>query len=157
MLPDRIKRSLLRGLEAAPDLLDRLLEDVTDPAHLDRRPDPNRFTMREVMAHLADWEGVFLLRVRQTRDEENAALIGLDEGQLAWDHDYAHADPADCRARFRHGRQELLAALSELTPAQWGRVGTHSEIGPISLETQAVMIASHDGYHLQQILEWLRA
>lgn len=156
MLPDRIKRYLLRGLEATPDLLDRLLGDVTDPSVWDRRPDPARFTLREVLAHLADWEVVFLKRIRQTRDEENAALVGLDEGQLARDRDYAHADPAECRARFRHGRQELLTALNGLRPDQWDRVGTHTEVGPVSLETQAVMIASHDGYHLQQILEWLR-
>ena len=157
MLPERIKSYLLRDLEVTPDLLDRLLGEVTDPAVYDRRPDPERFTLREVLAHLADWEAVFLQRLRQTLDQDNPALVGLDEGRLAVDHDYAHADPAECRVRFRRGRRELLAALRGVTPGQWERVGIHSEIGLVSVETQAVMIASHDGYHLQQILEWLRA
>ena len=154
MLPQRIRSYLLRGLETTPDLLDRLLADVTDPATYDRRPDPERFTLREVLAHLADWEGVFQQRLRQTLSEDNPPLLGLDEGKLAVDRDYAHAEPAECRARFRQGRAGLLTTLRGLTPAQWERVGTHTEVGPLTLETQAVMIASHDGYHLHQILEW---
>ncbi len=157
MLPNRIRTYLLCDLEATPEVLDRLFAGVADPAIYDRRPDPERFTLREVMAHLADWEEVFFERIRQTRDEEGATFVGLDPGQVAQDHDYAHADPAECRARFRRGRHVLLAALRGLTPAQWERVGTHAEIGPISLEAQVIMITSHDGYHLQQILEELPA
>ncbi len=157
MLPERITSYLLCGLAATPEVLDRLLTGVTNPTVYDRRPDPDRFTLREVLAHLADWEMVFLQRLRQTLDEDAPALIGLNPEQLAQDRDYAHADPAECLARFQKGRQEVLAVLHGVTPPQWGRVGTHTEIGPISLETQAVMIVSHDGYHTMQILQWLRA
>jgi hypothetical protein len=155
MLPERVRLYLLRGLETTPDLLDRLLGNVTDPAIYDRRPDPERFTLLEVLAHLADWEEVFQQRLRQTLEEDNPPLLGPDPAQVAAERDYAHADPAECRARFRRGRAELLTVLRGLTPAQWERVGMHSEVGPLTLETQAVMIASHDGYHLHQILGWL--
>jgi len=83
MLPDRIHFYLLTDLECAPDVLARLLADVAEPAMWDRRPDSDRFTLREMAAHLADWEGVFLARLTQTRDEENATLHGLDEGKVA--------------------------------------------------------------------------
>ena len=154
MLPDRIHLYLLLDLECAPAVLARLLADVTDPAAWDRRPDPDRFTLREMVAHLADWDGVFLGRMTQTRDEENAALRGLDEGQVAIDHDYAHADPQECLMRYEAGREKIVAFLRALSPEQWGRVGTHTEVGPISLETQAVLIAVHDGYHRQQALSY---
>lgn len=154
MLPDRIHLYLLLDLECAPAVLARLLADVTDPAAWDRRPDPDRFTLREMVAHLADWDGVFLGRMTQTRDEENATLRGLDEGQVAIDHDYAHADPQECLMRYEAGREKIVAFLRALSPEQWGRVGTHTEVGPISLETQAVLIAVHDGYHRQQALSY---
>ena len=123
MLPERIRLYLLRGLETTPDLLDRLLGDVSDPAAYDRRPDPERFTLREVLAHLADWEEVFRRRLRQTLDEDNPKLLGLDEGKLAVERDYAHADPVECRARFRRGRAELLAdaARPDAGPVGAGR------------------------------------
>lgn len=154
MLPDRIHLYLLLDLECAPAVLARLLADVTDPAAWDRRPDPDRFTLREMVAHLADWDGVFLGRMTQTRDEENATLRGLDEGQVAIDHDYSHADPQECLMRYEAGREKIVAFLRALSPEQWGRVGTHTEVGPISLETQAVLIAVHDGYHRQQALSY---
>ena len=154
MLPDRIHSYLLLDLECPPAVLARLLADVTDRAAWDRRPDPDRFTLREMAAHLADWEDVFLGRLTQTRDEDNATLRGLDEGQVAIDNDYAHADPQECLTRYEVGRQKIVAFLRGLSPEQWGRVGTHTEIGPISLEAQAVLIAVHDGYHRQQALAY---
>ena len=80
MLTERTRLYLLLDLESAPDVLARLLADTSEPAVYDRRPDPDRFTLREMVAHLADWEAVFLDRLSKTRDEENATLQGLDEG-----------------------------------------------------------------------------
>ena len=154
MLPDRIHHYLLLDLESAPAVLARLLANVTDVAVWDRRPDPDRFTLREMAAHLADWEGVFLGRLTQTRDEENATLHGLDEGQVAVDNDYAHADPQECLTRYGTGRKKIVACLRGLSPEQWERTGTHTEVGPISLEAQAILIAAHDGYHRQQAMAY---
>ncbi len=155
MLPPRLYTYLLLDLDSAPDVLARMLRGVTDPAAYDARPDPARFTLREVLAHLADWEAVFLRRLTTTRDEDNGILQGLDEGRVALDHDYAHADPSECLARYKSGRAAIVSFLRALAPDQWQRVGYHTELGPITLETQAILIAVHDGYHRQQTLEWL--
>lgn len=150
MLPERIHTYLLIDLDSAPAVLAQLVAGVTN---WDRRPDPDRFTLREMVAHLADWDSVFLGRLTQTRDEENATLHGLDEGQVALDNDYAHADPHECLARYAAGRKQTVAFLRGLAPEQWGRSATHTEVGPISMEAQAVLIAVHDGYHRQQALD----
>ena len=156
MLPERVHFYLLLDLQSAPDVLARLLASVTDPAVYDRRPDPERFTLREMVAHLADWDGVFLTRLTDTLNQDNAVLQGLDEGQVALDNDYAHADPAECLARHRAGRDRIAALLRGLSAEDWARVGNHTEVGPITVEAQAVLIAVHDGYHRQQLLEWTR-
>ncbi len=155
MLPEKVFQYLLIDLASAPDVLEALLVGVTDAGAWDRKPEPGRFSLREMVAHLADWEGVFLGRLKQTRDEDNAVLQGRDEGQVAIDHDYAHADPQECLARYRAGRAELVAVLRELSPAQREQVGNHTEVGPISIEAQAVLIAAHDGYHQQQTVQWI--
>ena len=152
MLPEKLHRYLLIDLESAPDVLETLLGG-SDPTW-DRRPDPERFTLREVAAHLADWDSVFLGRLVQTRDHDNALLQGLDEGQVAVDHDYAHADPAECLARYAAGRAKIVAFLRALSPEQWARSAHHTELGPITIEAQAALIAFHDGYHRQQVIAW---
>ena len=153
MLPEKVRTYLLGALAGAPDLFDTLLRGLTD-AEADRRPDPDRFTIREALAHLADWEDVFGGRLIQTRDEDAAILQGYDEGQWAIDRDYAHADWRPQARLFRERRQRLVELLRALTPAQWERVGNQTEVGPITLEQQAVLICAHDAYHLQQIAKW---
>ena len=154
MLPEKLHRYLLIDLESAPDVLAKLLEGVSGSAW-DRRPDPERFTLREVVAHLADWDQVFLGRLIQTRDEDSALLQGLDEGQVALNNDYTHSDPIESLARYRAGRTETVAFLRALSSEQWARSANHTELGPITLEAQAALIAFHDGYHWQQVLAWM--
>lgn len=48
------RKYLVGALDGAPDVFESLLAGLTD-AEIDRRPDPDRFTLREMMAHLADW------------------------------------------------------------------------------------------------------
>lgn len=152
MLPEHVRRYLLIDLKSGPGVLARLLGGFTD---WDARPDAARFSPREMVAHLADWESVFLKRLTDTRDTESAVLQGLDEGQIAIDHDYARADPAECLHRYAAGRDAVVSLLNGLAPAQWQRIGNHTELGLVTLEVQAVLIAAHDGYHRQQVLDWL--
>jgi hypothetical protein len=128
MPPDPVRRYLLHGLAATPVVIDRLLRDAA-PGDYDRRPDPERFTLREVLAHLADWEPIWLERLEKIRSEARPALPSYDEGQLAIDRDYAHADPARQRACFREGRTRLLQFLEELASDDWERTGRHSQWG----------------------------
>ena len=152
MLPEHARHYLQIDLESAPEVLARLLDGFTD---WDARPDSSRFSPREMVAHLADWEEVFLTRLMDTRDEAVPVLQGLDEGQVAVDHDYAHAAPAECLHRYEMGRAAIVFLLGGLYSDQWERVGMHTELGPLTLEAQAVLIAAHDGYHRQQALDFI--
>ncbi len=58
---------------------------------------------------------------------------------------------------LQDGRKEIVAFLRGLSPEGWARVGTHTEVGPITMEAQAVLISAHDGCHRQQTLQWLAA
>jgi uncharacterized damage-inducible protein DinB len=156
MLPEGARRYLLHGLAATPVVIDRLMREAK-PEDYDRRPDPERFTLREVMAHLADWEPIWLERLRKIQAEENPPLQGYDEGQWAIDHDYDHANVTERQDRFRAGRERLVKFLEELPPEQWERTGQHSQWGALSITALATLILGHDGYHLRQISEWLDA
>ena len=81
--------------------------------------------------------------------------LGQDETQLAIDHDYAHADPHESMFRYATGRANTVTLLRGLTEPEWQRVGRHSEIGPLTLFEQLIMIAAYDGYHRQQTLSYV--
>ena len=153
MFNERTRTYILHGLSATPILLEEMLKGITED-ELNRRPDPERFTIREAVAHLADWEGIWLERMTAMRDTDHPTLPGYDEGQWAIDHDYAHADIVNELAKFQEGRARMTAFLGGLSGVQWERPGLHEEAGPMTIGTLAALMLGHDGYHLRQIIEW---
>jgi len=146
-------RYLLTALNSAPTLLERLLEGLT-PAEADFQPDPKRFAIREIMAHLAEWEPIFLERMRRICAEEHPTLPDLDEGDLALQHHYATSDFAEQLQLFGERRAELVEFLRSRPAADWQRTANRPEIGVVTLESLAVLIPLHDTYHLAQITQW---
>jgi len=161
MLPTFVREYALTALTGTPDVLERLLAGVApDNPAWDRRPDPSRFTLREVVGHLADWNSVFLNRVTRARDEEEPQVFTQSAEDVARESGSFGAAPADSLARFRAGRAEMVPILRALEPEQWERigfiVGHPVASGAVSIEAWIVQIVGHDGYHLRQVAEWLR-
>lgn len=148
-----IQRYILSGLSVTPQVYQKLLEGITDD-EADRRPDPDRFTIREALAHMADWDEIFLKRGERIRDEDIPLLPGYDEGQLAIERNYAAMPIAESLARFVTSRAALVAFFQSLTPEQWKRQGNRDEIGMIDLNDLSVMILGHDGYHAEQFIRY---
>ena len=156
MLPPLVLKYFLTALSGTPDVLESLLQKIpVESATWDFRPDPERFTLREVMAHLADWNPIFLGRLERTLAEEDPLLPDIDEGQIAIENDYAHSNPHDSLGRFREGRAELMAFLRTLEGSDWERTAQRPPLGNLTMEQLAIMILSHDGYHTQQVAQWL--
>ncbi len=143
---------IFSGLESGPELVAKLIEGLSQK-EADSRPDPDRFTIREVIAHLADWEPIFLGRMKRICEEDAPVIAGIDEGQLAIDNEYDKTDPTERIGLFRKRRAELIAFLQERKPNEWNRTGNRPEIGIITLEALAVLPIIHDTYHLKQILD----
>lgn len=147
---------LLGALAATPKVLEHLLRDLSE-AEADFTPDAVRFTIREVAAHLSDWDVIFLERMQRTRDEDEPFLRDSDEGQLAIENDYAGADVGKQLCLFRQRRALLCDFANEVSTQQWQRFCQHQRVGRLTLEALVTLIPLHDAYHLRQIVEWRRA
>ena len=161
MLSPFVHNFVLITLEGNSDVLERLLEGVADADPIwDLRPDPARFTLREIVGHLADWNGVFMQRITQIRDEDSPDSVARKVEDIARESGSFVAAPADSLARFRTTRLAMIPTLRALEPNQWERtgniVGHPIASGAVSIESWFVQIAGHDGYHLQQIAQWLK-
>jgi uncharacterized damage-inducible protein DinB len=158
-LPPFVHRYHLIALEGTPAVLECLTNGLpADSPVWDARPDPERFSLRETLAHLADWEEVFFSRIIRTRDEEMPDLPHREPDELAID--YASRDPNASVAQFRERRAATVAAVRALAPEQWQRAGRflpgHPAVGgPVTIEAWVAQTLAHDGYHLRQIAEHL--
>jgi uncharacterized damage-inducible protein DinB len=152
-----VRKYVITGLAGTPDVLHALLRDLTsDDPRWDAKPYPDRFTLREIMAHIADWDEIWLERVKRITMESSPILPDIDEGQIAIDHDYTHQDPYANLQRFDQARTTLVGAMRDLPDSAWDRTGIRPPlIGEISLESLAAMVLGHDGYHTQQVSEWV--
>jgi hypothetical protein len=156
MIKEKTKRYLAIALGGAPSVFQALVKDATTEDY-DRVVDPERFTLREMLAHISDWETIHLGRLIQFRDETNPIIQGIDEGEWAITHNHAGADPSESLAGFALGRAKIVELIDALTEEEWNKTGFHTEAGNISMAEYLILTSVHDGYHLKQTVEWLAA
>ncbi len=120
-------------------------------AQLFRRPAPGKWSVAEIMAHLADTEIVVSWRLRQILSSNGIPLQPYDQDLWANTFDYAHRDPRHSLETFRLLRQNNVTLLKSAPRKLWENYGVHQERGNESVTHPARMIAGHDVNHLQQV------
>lgn len=128
----------------------RLIDGVRT-AELRKRPAPERWSVSEIIAHLADGEIVAAFRMRFILGSPGAPVIVYDQDKWVTSGHYDKRDPQKSVELFRVLRDANLALLESLKPEQWKQYGMHSERGLESIEQIVRMFAGHDINHLQQI------
>lgn len=147
---------LMPTLESGPRIVAELIARV--PAdRLDTPTHPERFTPREVVAHLADWEPVFVERMVSALERPGTVTPEYDEGDWAIEHAYAAQDPIEQARLFAERRAETKHWLESVDPERWGNAFVHPRRGRMTIEDQANMILGHDLYHIEQLLDVLRS
>ncbi|MCB8932021.1 MAG: DinB family protein [Fimbriimonadaceae bacterium] len=145
---------LVPGLRFGPTIVRRLFERIA-PARWDEATAGDRFTPREVIAHLADWEPIMLQRLVSAVEKPGSTVLAYDEAERAIEQGYAQSDPAQELDRFEAGRAVTVRYVEGLDPAVFGNTFIHPERGPMTVDDQANMLLGHDLYHLEQLSGFL--
>jgi hypothetical protein len=143
-------RDPLALLAAAPAALAALVADVP-PALSARRPAPGKWSVQEIVAHLADDELVGAYRIRLILSAPGTAIQAFDQDVWAATGRYASIDVGTSLRLYRVLREANLALLNSLSAAEWERPGVHAERGEESVRDIATYYAGHDLNHFAQI------
>lgn len=143
---------LLRALAITPTLIAEAFDRI-DGQLWDTPTDLDRFTPREVLAHMADWEPVLLERMKQATTAPGTAVQAFDEGQMAIDGKYSEWDPKQSLSQFQARRAETIAWLESLTKPEWDLTILHPERGVLPVHDMANTLACHDVYHIEQLAQ----
>jgi hypothetical protein len=130
--------------------LQKLVKGVSS-SKLRKRPAPDKWSVSEILAHLADAEIVGSFRMRFILGAPGTAVVAFDQDSWVTSGHYEKRDPHKSIEQFRVMRETNLALLKSLTPEQWKHYGMHSERGQESIEHMVRMFAGHDLNHLKQI------
>jgi hypothetical protein len=143
-------------LEKTPRLLETLLCDLPGEL-LHWKPAPDRWSISEVLAHLAALERVYAERALRMVAEESPPLAKYDLDGAAARGEYSRGSAGEHLALFTRTRRCSLALLVGLPVSAGARSGVHSELGTVTLAQMLNEWANHDLGHLRQIAELYRA
>jgi DinB superfamily len=161
--PQQYTSRILGNVEGAEPLavqaatagkLEQLIAGVPT-ATLRKRPAPDKWSVSEILAHLADGEIVGAFRIRFILGAPGSPIVAYDQDSWVTTGHYDTRDPRKSLEQFRVLREANLALLESLDAEQWKHYGMHSERGQETIEQIVRMFAGHDVNHLRQIEEIL--
>lgn len=118
----------LQTQSQTPRKITRAIQGMTT-AQLKKRPAPGKWSISEILHHLADCEIVYGVRTRLMLAEKKPQLTPFDQDAWAANLGYAKGDPKLALQAFDASRRQNVAILRGIKPADWERVGDHAEYG----------------------------
>ena len=143
-------RSPVDVLRDTPGAAARAVATMT-PEKLLTPEAPGKWSVAQVLRHLADSDVVWGWRMRLILAQDRPVLTGFDQDLWAERLDYAHADPNESLETFAILRRDNLRLIDRATPEDLLRVGVHAERGEESAGYLVRLYAGHDLMHLNQI------
>jgi hypothetical protein len=144
-------------LDKTPLLLKFWLDGIPDQ-ETEWKPAPDRFSIAEVLAHLAHSEQYcYGVRIRKWLAEERPQLDPYDTDAMVAAGAYSGRPASESLAEFTKWRSENLSQVRAMPPDILGRTAVHQGVGPLSLEELLSECGIHELGHIRQIAELLRA
>ena len=148
--------SLIDDYATGPQKLRDALTEMT-PEEIDAAPVPGKWSTRQVVCHLADFEPVYADRMKHVIAEDQPTFAGGFHQQFAEHLAYDQRDIEEELTMIEVTRSQMARILRTLPPEAFERTGIHSVDGPMSLRSLLERITNHIPHHVEFIEEKRRA
>ena len=122
---------------------------------VDTAPVAGKWSTRQVICHIADFELVYADRMKRVIAENEPTMFAGDPDVFAARLAYANRD-RDIEEELQLiaiVRAHVARILKTLKPQDFQRQGIHSEAGPITLEQLLISVTDHVPHHIRFIDE----
>lgn len=133
-----------------PEAIAQLISGAPEDA-LTKRPAADKWSVAELLAHLADAEISASWRYRQMIEHNGGPLSPYDQELWNTLGDNSSRSAADSLLLFRLLREGNVRMFERLSEAQWTSRGIHAERGEMTLRDLMKQIAGHDLNHVEQM------
>ncbi len=140
----------MKILQTSIKKIQRLVKSLSKK-QLMKRPQPDKWSIGEIMAHLAETEIAFGYRYRMVLSSNGIRIQAFDQNKWAENANYRRQDPKKSLELWRSLREGNIRLLKGVPKEKSNYYGIHEERGKESLITMVKLEAGHDINHLMQI------
>ena len=112
---------------------------------------PDKWTVKEVLGHVADAERIFAYRALRFARGDQTPLAGFEQDDYIRGARFKERNLADIVQEYANVRQASLALFRSLAEEAWLRRGVAND-NPVTVLALAYLIAGHELHH-RKILE----
>jgi uncharacterized damage-inducible protein DinB len=142
------ERDARQTISETPEKLTELSHKL-GPNGFERASGPGKWTIAEILCHLADCEIAFGFRLRQALAEPHHTIQPFD--QDAWARNYRQLDVHAALETFSVLRRWNAAFIKAAPQEAYSKAVTHPERGTMTFQTLVETMAGHDLHHLRQL------
>jgi hypothetical protein len=150
------QRQLIDEYTLGPKLLRDCVAGMT-PAELDAAPVAGKWSTRQVICHIADFEPIYADRMKRVIAEDKPTMFGGNPDLFAERLAYEKRDIDEELALIEAVRRHVGRILHTLNSRDFDRTGIHSVDGPVTLTRLLENITNHIPHHVRFIDEKRRA
>ncbi len=147
LLEGRDPAEVLRG---TPSRLIKVLTALP-PETIEHKPAPHKWSIREILCHMADCEVAWAWRLRAVYGADNPALQPFEQDAWARAYDGVEYTTEAARSTWIPLRRWNVALIDGLTEADKQRPAAHPELGNVTLWNIVEIAAGHDLHHLNAL------
>lgn len=144
--------ALLERFRRGPEVLAMVLTGVFGEEE-DFVIAPGKWSIRQIIAHLADTELLLATRFRFVIAQDNPTLVASDQEAWARNLDYSRRKPKQSLETLRRLRAENYELLKATPESAFTRQGTHTERGVVTLTGLVEDYCGHTENHARQMHE----
>lgn len=115
------------------------------------KPAPDRWSIHEILVHLADSEANGYIRARRFIAEPGKTLMAYDQEQWARSLRYHQQSPEEALELFRLLRSTTYRLIKALPESVWSNTVEHPEHGTMGFDRWLEIYAQHVPGHIQQM------
>src|SRR5262245_13939614 len=142
-------------LKTQLDCLTVILAGISEES-LNRRPNPEKWSARENLAHLARYHQMFMERIERIRQEDRPVLPRYAaEEDPKWP-EWSALPVSEVLTRLKTLRAQMLALVQKLSDAELSRIAIHSRLGEMTLIQWLEFFLLHEAHHLLVVMQRVR-
>lgn len=143
---------LIERLKSQAEEVRRLCAELEEQA-IARRVKPEKWSVKEVLAHIGRVQQVFEGRLEALLTQENPTIVSYSpEGDAEFE-SLSKKSSGELLKWFEDTRGKIIGRLEKLTPAQWHRPGRHPDYPGYDVHFCMEYMGHHEAHHMYQMFE----